>query len=220
MSVPGARGHGWIDDRVAEELPGLWLDVREVPAPADDRSEPGVAERLRSLAGRLHGARAVELRREAVPAAYRVFFRHVGIDPDIRRTPIEEAVMNRLMTGGYASRGRLDDALLLAVLETSVPVVAVDAAAVRGGLGVRQARRGERLGRGPRALPVNGGRLVLADDETPLAELFGEAGRGVLAGPSAALLLLVAVAVAGVPQIHVEEALWTCQEALGGRAEE
>lgn len=215
-----AAAHGWIDERVAQELPGLWLAVREVDAPDGARAEPGVAARLRDLAGRLHGARAVELRREAVPAAYRVFFRHVGLDPDVHRTPVEEAVLGRLVTGGYASRGRIDDAVLLAVLETSVPVLALDAAAVHGALGVRQAGRGERLGRDRRAAPVSGGRLVLADDETPLAELFGEAGREVLAGPGADRLLLVAIAVAGVPEVHVEEALWTCQEALAGRPEE
>ena len=218
--MAASRGHGWIDDRVAQELPGLWLAVREVDAPPIDEAEPGVAERLGDLAGRLHGARAVQLRSEAVPAAYRVFFRHVGIDPDVHRTPIEEAVLGRLVTGGYASRGRIDDAVLLAVLETSVPVLALDAAAVRGALGVRPARRGELLGRGRRALPVSGGRLVLADEETPLAELFGDVAGEARAGPAAARLLLVAIAVAGVPQVHVDEALWTCQEALGGLPEE
>ena len=213
-----ARAHGWIDERVAQELVGLWLSVREVAAPQDGEAEPGVALRLRDLASRLRGARAVELRREAVPAAYRVFFRHAGIDPDVQHTPIEAAVIGRLISGGYASRGRLDDALLLAVLETSVPVLALDADAVRGALGIRTARRGEFLGRADRAVPVGGGRLVIADDEAPLIELFGAPGAGVLAGPDARRLLLVAIAVAGVPEVHVEEALWTCEEALGDRS--
>lgn len=214
MSPAGDRAHGWIDDRVAEELPGLRLLTRAVAAPRAADAEPGVVQRLRDLASRLRGARAVELRREAVPAAYRVFFRHAGIDPDVQRTPIEAAVMGRLVSGGYASRGRIDDALLLAVLETSVPVLALDADVVRGAVGVRPARRGELLGRDPRARPVGAGRLVLADDDGPLAELFGEAGRDVLPAAATTRLLLVAVAVADVPQLHVEEALWTCQEAL------
>jgi DNA/RNA-binding domain of Phe-tRNA-synthetase-like protein len=215
-----AGEHGWIDERVAEELPGLALVVRAVAAPTDAGAEPGVAERLRDLASRLRGPRAVELRREEVPAAYRVFFRHVGIDPDVQRTPIEAAVIERLVTGGYASRGRIDDALLLALVETSVPVLAFDADAVHGAIGVRPARRGERLGRSERARPVGSGRLVLADDSGPLAELFGEVAADVLPRTGARLLLLVAIAVATVPDVHVEEALWICEEALGDGAAE
>ena len=69
------------------------------------------------------------MRQEPVPWAYRVFFRHVGIDPDERRTPIEEIALERLQHGGFESRGLVDDALLIATLETGVPVVAFDAAA-------------------------------------------------------------------------------------------
>lgn len=213
-----ARAHGWIDQRVAQELPGLWLSVREVAAPRETEAEPGVALRLGDLASRLRGGRAVELRREAVPAAYRVFFRHAGIDPDVQHTPIEAAVLGRLISGGYASRGRLDDAMLLAVLETSVPVLALDADAVRGALGIRTARRGERLGRTERAIPVGGGKLVIADADVPVVELFGAPGADVVAGPHTTRLLLAAIAVAGVPDVHVEEALWTCEEALGDRS--
>ena len=36
------------------------------------------------------------MRQEPVPWAYRVFFRQVGIDPDERRTPIEEIALERL----------------------------------------------------------------------------------------------------------------------------
>ncbi len=57
------------------------------------------------LADRFHGARAVELRREAVPGAYRVFFRHVGLDPDVVRTPVEEAALERLVTAAIARAG-------------------------------------------------------------------------------------------------------------------
>lgn len=211
--------HGWVDERVADELPGLWLLTRELPAPSDASPEPGVVQRLAALSSRLRGARAVELRREDVPAAYRVAFRHLGIDPDVRRTPIEEAVVGRLVHGAYASRGRLDDALLLALLETGVPVAAFDAGALRGALGIRPAGRGERLGRGPKAPPAGGGRLVLADDAGPVAELFGPVGDGVLARAGCGRLLLVAVLVAGVSQLAAEEALWTCAEALAAGGE-
>ena len=72
------------------------------------------------LSNRFTGARAVTLRQEPVPWAYRVFFRQVGIDPDERRTPIEQIAIDRLTHGGFKAVGRVQDALLIATLETAV----------------------------------------------------------------------------------------------------
>ena len=82
------------------------------------------------------------------PRAYRVFFRHVGLDPDVDRPPAEAAILDRLLHGGFRSAGLPEDALLLAVVETGVPVWALDAAAVDGPLGVRTARAGRAAGGG------------------------------------------------------------------------
>ena len=98
------------------------------------------------LSDRFRGAQAIELRRQPVPHAYRVFFRHIGLDPDEHRTPVEALALERLKAGGFASRSVLDDALTIAVMETGVPVWALDAGRVEGELGLRPARRGERLG--------------------------------------------------------------------------
>ena len=51
-------------------------------------------------------------------------------------------------TAASRSRGPLDDALLVALVETGVPVWALDAARLDGPLGLRGARAGERLGEG------------------------------------------------------------------------
>ena len=51
--------------------------------------------------------------------------------PTTSRTPVEAAVVDRLLHGGFRSRGLLDDALLLAVVETGVPVWALDDASAR-----------------------------------------------------------------------------------------
>ena len=37
-----------------------------------------------------------------------MFFRQVGIDPDERRTPVEQIVLDRLQHGGFKSRNLLD----------------------------------------------------------------------------------------------------------------
>ena len=54
----------------------------------------------------------------------------------------------------------------------------------------------------------------MADEERPLGLLFGAtaAGRGVQ--PHTERILVAAVQVKGVPQIAVEEALWTCSVAM------
>ena len=72
------------------------------------------------------------VRREPVPAAYRVFFRQIGLDPDVVRTPIEAAVLERMLRGGFPSRGLLADVLLIALVDTGVPVWALDAECVDG----------------------------------------------------------------------------------------
>jgi DNA/RNA-binding domain of Phe-tRNA-synthetase-like protein len=183
------------------------------PAPGP-RSPRALRERLRALADRFHGARAVALRREPVPAAYRVFFHHIGLDPDVHRTPVEAAALDRLLQGGFASRGPLHDALLVAVVETGVPVWALDDERVDGPLGLRAARAGERLGENEYAPDLPPGRLVVADARGPVAVLFGDVAPS--RGPSreTTRLRLFVVAVPGVPTLHLEEALFDCAESL------
>jgi DNA/RNA-binding domain of Phe-tRNA-synthetase-like protein len=205
---------GPVAASLSAEFPELQVLSCEVAAPAGRSTDAGSRERLAELASRMRGGRAVELRRQPVPAAYRVFFRHIGIDPDVTRTPVEAAALARLVEGGYRSRGPLADALLLALLDTSVPVNAFAAAAVTGPPGLRPAEPGERLGDGERARPLRAGQIVLADDAGPLAELFGELAPRADPDRRAGRLRLVAVRIPGVPSIHVEEALWTCQESL------
>ncbi len=213
----GAGGNpvaGWLAREVEEELPGLGLlsveahvgrreGLRDAP-PAD------VEARMRELSSRFRGARAISLRREPVPAAYRVFYRHIGLDPDVERTPIEAAVLERMLRGGFLSGGLLEDVLLIALLDTGVPVWALAADAVEGPLGVRTCGEGERLG--DDVLP--GGRLVVADAAKALALLFGPIARSCRPRPRARALLLFSVRVAGVPALYAEEALWSARTAL------
>ena len=164
--------------RWREAFPGLRLVLAETPpAPAgwlNGASPEGVRERLRAMSDRWSGAQAVMVRRQAIPAAYRVFFRHIGLDPDVQRTPLEGAVLERLIDGGFISRGLLHDVLLLALVDTSVPVSALDADALDGPLGVRLSKEGESLGQGENAPALAGGQLVVADASVAVAVLFGE----------------------------------------------
>jgi DNA/RNA-binding domain of Phe-tRNA-synthetase-like protein len=204
---------GWVERELALEFPELRLVSLAVPG-RHGRTPPGLRERLRVLSSRFHGARAIQLRREPVPAAYRVFFRQAGLDPDSRRTPAEEAAVSRLVRGRFGGEGGIvEDAMLLGLVETGVPVWALDDGRGDGPLGLRAAREAERLG-GDLAADLEPGRLVVADARGPVAVLFGAIAPGREPGRRSERLRLCAVQVAGVPAIHVEEALWLCAEAL------
>jgi DNA/RNA-binding domain of Phe-tRNA-synthetase-like protein len=198
---------GAVDPELADEWPELrlaWTAFDAVPGP----SPPELRDRLRLLSDRFRGPQAIALRRQPIAHAYRVFFRHVGLEPDETRTPVEALAVERMKHGGFRSRSLLDDAITIAVMETSVPVWALDAAALEGELTLRSASHGEG------GLPA--GRLVVADAAGPVAVLFGE---GALRGgvtPAARSLVLYSVAVPGVPPIHVEEALWTVWDIVAG----
>jgi DNA/RNA-binding domain of Phe-tRNA-synthetase-like protein len=186
-----------IDPRVAAEHPDLRVWTARV-AGRPGRTPPELRERLRYLADRLRGPQAVALRSKPVPWAYRVLFRHLGLDPDVTRTPLEALVLDRLMHGGFRTRGVPEDALALATLETGVPVWAVDAARV-GTLELAAAADG---------------RLVLADEHGTIAVLFEPPLPDRAPSRGTRALLLVAVQAPGVEDMFVEEAVWTAASAL------
>jgi DNA/RNA-binding domain of Phe-tRNA-synthetase-like protein len=215
---PSELEFGWRARDVEQEIPELRLVLAQArvgrPGSVITGSTPGIEDRLRELSNRFRGARAVAIRREPVPAAYRVFFRHIGLDPDVVRTPIEAVALERMLRGGFLSGGLLEDILLIALVDTSVPVWAIDSEAVDGPLGIRSSNEGEPLGRSPGAPLLAAGRLVVADASAALAPLFGELAPGHQAGADTRHLTLFAIQVAGVPSLYVEEALWSCRTAL------
>jgi DNA/RNA-binding domain of Phe-tRNA-synthetase-like protein len=202
---------GEVEPEIAEELPGLGLRYTVVDR-GSGRSPREVKERLRGLADRISGPQAINLRQQPIPWAYRVFFRHIGLDPDVQRTPIEELVLERMKHGGFPSRNLLDDALTIAIVESGVALIAFDADRVEGRLAIRRSVAGETLEGRPGDLPA--GTLVIADAGLPLALLFGAmaAGRGV--GSRTRRTMLVAIRVGGVPEIAVEEALWLARSVV------
>ncbi len=205
---------GWCEHEVSSELPGLHvIHVRStVVERARRASPPAVKRRLAVLSNRWGGAHAIGLRQRPVPAAYRVFFRHIGLDPDVVRTPLEEAMFARMMQGGFHSHHLLADALLITLVDTGVPVWALDATTVEEPLGIRSSREGESFG----ASLLPAGRLVVADTRSAVAVLFGEIAPGHGADVGTGEVVLFTLQVPGVPSLHVEEALWMCRAILEG----
>jgi DNA/RNA-binding domain of Phe-tRNA-synthetase-like protein len=185
--------------------------LAEVPA-RPGRSPAGVKQRLRYLSDVTHGAQALAQRRQPIASAYRIFFRQIGIDPEQFRPPAEAAMLERLRAGRFRSRNTVDDALTIAVVETGVPVRALDADTVQGEPGLRISGPKEKLGGAGLELPD--GTMVIADERDALALIFGDTApeRGVSADTTR--ILLAAVQVAGVPDISAEEALWICRDIL------
>ena len=218
MSGAHAPSVGWRSPEVEAELPQLRLLVADVEVGREGSllgvSPPDVQQRLRERSSHFRGARAVGIRREPVPAAYRVFFRHIGLDPDVVRTPIEAVVLERMLRGGFLSDGLLADILLIALADTGVPVWALDSDTLEGPPGIRPSGEGEPLGRAPDALALPGGRLVVADSIGALALLFGDPAAPHAPGARAGRLTLYAVQVPGVPTLYAEEALWSACTAL------
>ena len=208
-----AAAPGFVEPRLRAEFPGLalsWLtlEARRRPSPRP------VKQRLRDLSNRFGGASVVAMRTQPIPHAYRAFFRQIGLDPDATRIPSEHAAVTRLLQGGFRSRDSVEDALLIALMETGVPVWALNADLVEaGGLGIRTTGQGEHFGTVEQPLPL--GRLVIADAQRVHALLFGPVAPGHGVGGDTRRIALFAVGVSGVPAIHVEEALWISGEMLG-----
>lgn len=196
------EAEGRVAPELAAEFPGLRLRTTEVVVAGTvlGRAPRELRDRLRGLSDRYRGAKAVELRREPIPSAHRVFFRHVGLDPDVQRPPLEEVVLERLVKGGFGSARWLDDVLLIALVETGVAVWAV---------------AGDRVGPGGLELRAEGDALVVADAQGVVAPLFGPPLADRLPTRDTRALALYAVQVPGVPDVFVEEALWICEALLG-----
>jgi DNA/RNA-binding domain of Phe-tRNA-synthetase-like protein len=211
MSSEALAEAGWVSRELRDELPGLALRYVVVDR-GSGRTPRSVKERLARLSDRFSGPQAINLRHQPIPWAYRVFYRHIGLDPDEQHTPVEAVALERIKKGGFVSQNLLDDALTIGIIESRVALRAFDADRVEGRIGIRQTEPGEPLEGRPGPLPE--GTLVIADEARPLALLFGAvaAGRGV--SPRTTRTVLVAIQVQGVPDVAVEEALWLASDVL------
>jgi len=190
---------GDVSPELRAEFPGLRVHFTALDARVR-ASSPDLRRRLRALSDRYRGAGVVAMRTQPIPHAYRAFFRQVGLDPDAARIPSEEAAVRRLVQGRFRSLDSVQDALLIALIETGVPVWALDACAV------------DVASFGIRASPT--GQLLVGDGSRVHATLFGAPAPEHLPGPRTDRVVLFAVGVEGVPAIHLEEALWLAGEAI------
>jgi len=212
MQFGGEVERGWVAPRIAEEFPGLaisWV----VAEGGKRRSPAAVRLRLRDLSDRFYGSHAIHMRERPIPWAYRVFFRHIGLDPDETRTPVEQLALDRLHDGAFVSNGLPDDAVTLAIAETGVAMRAFDVERIEGNLCIRDTAPGESLPNRQSDLPH--GTLAIADERGPIEPLFGgplSEQHGV--DSTTRHVLFAAIQVKDVPDVAVNEALWLASSAL------
>jgi len=200
-----------VAPELAEEFPGLGLRYT-ILSRGSGRSPEAVKERLRELSNRFGGAQAITLRQRPIPWSYRVFFRHIGLDPDETPTPVEQVALDRMRDGRFRSRNRLDDAITIATIEVGAALRAFDADRISGRLGLRLSAPSERIEGRTSSLPE--GTIVIADEERALEVLFGATAKGRGVSSKTERTAVAAIQVRGVPDIALEEALWLAASAI------
>jgi hypothetical protein len=219
MSSAAAEGFhptaGWRAREVEQELPELALLTTEAEVARSGSLEgdtpPEIQRRHRDLHKRIRGDNTSAVRRQPVPAATACSSVTSASIPTWC-TPIEAAVLERMLRGGAVRRAavrcvadRADDTGCRCGRSRR---------SAEGPLGTRASAAQERLGRSLEAPELPAGRLVVADGSAPLAVLFGQLAPGHEAAAHSRRVALFAVQVDGVPALYVEEALWNCRSAL------
>lgn len=197
---------GTIALELSDEFPGLEFAYLKVPG-GDGRTPPAVRRRLQVVSDRFRVALAPALRQTGVPSAYRAFWRQIGVDPDVVRSPLDEAIHVRLMDGGFLPKGLLYDSLVIASFETLVPIWAMDGDGIVGGLGVRGAEDGETVEGPAGMLELTDGQLVVADAQGPVVALLSPVGEKRRVTKHSRSIILYCLRVEGVPAMTVAESL-------------
>ncbi|CAB4935457.1 unannotated protein [freshwater metagenome] len=227
---------GWIAHDVEEELPGLELLSWTTEGTEWRRRSPRWArDWLGRLSTRVDGPTVLNAHREDAPAAHRELLRRIGRDPNEDRAPQEAAYHDRIKHGGFPHRGTPKDILLLVLLETGVPIWALDADRITGDLGIRRSLLGELEAgepaprrRGPAgrllgrpdpaeeaaARPPRRPEPVVVDGTGVVAEIGREPRDPFVARRRTTRTTFFCARVPGLPDLRVEEAIWMCRSLV------
>jgi len=161
-----------IDPLLSSKYPGLRATIFSITDAIVRRSTPELDELKRAVAEEIRLTYTLETLKDVpIFRAYRDFFWRVGIDPTKIR-PAAEALIRRILAGhSLPEINTLVDAYNLASIRTGVALAAFDQGKLRGQLLMRQALASEQfLGIGMnKMMSLNGGEVVVADDEKVIA---------------------------------------------------
>ena len=113
-----------------------------------------------------------------------------------------------MLRGGFLSGGMLDDILLIALMDTGVPVWAFDPRSWTARRHQRRASRASSSDAPATRRCCRTGASSWPTPASPLAALFGEHAPGTRRGSRTRRVTLYSVLVPGVPPLYAEEALW------------
>lgn len=201
---------GWVDEEVARRLPDLELLCVDAPITVTSRSPGWARERLRYLSTRVRGHEVLQMHQDETPSAYRRLYRELGRDPGRDLPPMEAAYVERLARGGFPHAGIPSDALKIVLVETGVPIWAVDAELIDGPMGIRCSRDDEITvppGADPR---LTAGPLVVADNHGVVAELCREPRALRAIDRKTTRAVFFSVKPGGISELRVREAFWMC----------
>ena len=204
---------GWVEAELAEEFPQLGV-VHAPLAARPGRSPVEVKERLRQLADRYTGGHVIHMRQDAVPWAYRVFARQVGIDPDTDRTPVEAIALERLRRGGFKSQQRCSTTPSRS--PSPRPASRCSRSTPTGWRASPGCACPGPASGSPACARFRRARSWWPTTPRPVAVVLGEVSHEAGVTPATERMILCALRVKGVPPIAVEEALWTAAEVLVG----
>ena len=197
---------GWLDHRFAGEFPTVSMRYTVIEA-TNLRSSPAMRSRLADHSTKFTGTYAMELPRHQIPAAYRAFYRQLGLNPDAQPPALEAIARERILRGWFPSHGVVSDALLVATIESHIALQVIDAAELDGPLGIRPARTED----SPTFTP---GTLVIADAQKPVAELFGPPVDSCVVSAVTTSIAIYAVGVPGMDPWLLDDALWRVADMI------
>ncbi len=206
-----------MDDALAQDFPLLGVLYATRPLGGGNYRR-AARERLALLGDRIGGDLVAAMRQQAVPGAYRAFARQIGLDPDGDGLPLEQTLMLRIRAGRFVPASATRDPCTVAMLETGVPVWALDEAAVQGRLRVGPLGPGDAGALDGVPVPAREGDLAVWDDTRPLAPLLGDVAPDAVPSRRTRAVRLFALRVEGVPDASVREALWTAGQLTGPEA--
>jgi DNA/RNA-binding domain of Phe-tRNA-synthetase-like protein len=197
---------GWLDHHFAAEFPTVSMRYTVIEA-ANRRSSDAMRNRLADHSTKFTGRRALDLPRHQIPAAYRAFYRQLGLNPDAQPPPVEAIARERVLRGWFPSYGVVADALLVATVESHIALYVIDAAGLDGPLGIRPARDAD-------SPHFAAGTLVIADAEKAVAELFGPPIEPYAVSRDTTTIGIYAVGVPGMDPWLLDDALWRVADMI------
>lgn len=209
MSSQARVQRGTVGLDISDEFGALEL-LYVVVGRGDGRSPREVKTQLKELSDSFRVSHAPAQRQAPVPSAFRAFARQVGVDPGSAPLPIDLILIERLRAGRFRPLGLVNDAMVLASLETQVPLWALDGSELVGGIGVRPAEPGERIA----GEPVAEGRLVVADALAPRCALLAPVPEASAPTKKSQSTVVFCLRVPGVPRYLAQEAVLMCARLL------